>query len=464
MIYELENKSDVLTGATVIARIPERELDKKALYTIQSDRPEFVLPFHYRSVDNHIEFIYQIGSQCKLQYLSGVRSTKDYISLWSGALKPLLDCGDWFMKPYSFVLNAEYLYYDKNRKAVCYIYIPSVCDCSGPGAIKEMAVDFSSYISVADTGLEHKVLWAIMKDFNPKEFLQMLESSAAVDIPQEIPPPLLEPVAIKMPERAVPKQAVPKQAAPPAPEPIRVEQRENAPRVSGDIIIDIPADGRAVKKAKGGAVNGRDAWSKKEARKTRIIEGLFGGKKDQQQDMPSVIRTAPQPKYEPLYLPAPSGASTYSVPAGLPYPAAHDYEIAKQCAAAPDCIPVDPNEVTESISASANGSRLKLVGSILLPPVIDVNISSGAVFTIGRFDAVEGRRQSNFEFDKKTKAISRRHAAIERNADKYRIVDLASSAGTFLNGQKIPPNTPCDLGQGCRVSFGNAGADYVWEG
>ena len=46
------------------------------------------------------------------------------------------------------------------------------------------------------------------------------------------------------------------------------------------------------------------------------------------------------------------------------------------------------------------------------------------MFTIGRFDANIGKKQSSFEFDKKTRAVSRRHAVIERDTDGYKIIDL----------------------------------------
>jgi pSer/pThr/pTyr-binding forkhead associated (FHA) protein len=83
--------------------------------------------------------------------------------------------------------------------------------------------------------------------------------------------------------------------------------------------------------------------------------------------------------------------------------------------------------------------------------------------SIGRFDSNIGKQQSIFEFERSTKAVSRRHAIVERYPGAYTLTDLASSAGTFFNGQKLLPNVPCDLTHGDRVSFGNAGADYVWE-
>ena len=106
-----------------------------------------------------------------------------------------------------------------------------------------------------------------------------------------------------------------------------------------------------------------------------------------------------------------------------------------------------------------------LVSSERLPKEILVNIEPGQSFTIGRFDVTVGKKQSDFEFDKSTKAVSRHHAAVERQMDgSYVIVDLASSAGTYLNGERMTPNLAYPLVRGCRVSFGTHGADYVWEG
>ena len=100
------------------------------------------------------------------------------------------------------------------------------------------------------------------------------------------------------------------------------------------------------------------------------------------------------------------------------------------------------------------------------PNEIGVNIPYGARFTIGRFDTFIGTKQSDFEFEPKTKAVSRRHAVIERKTDNgcYYITDLNSSAGTFVNGNKLIPDKPFKLENGFNVSFGHLGADYVWEG
>ena len=432
MIYDIQIRSDYLTGVSLIIKIPEDELDKKALYTIQADTPEFIIPFHYRSIDGQIEFTYQIGTQNKLLYLSGSRSGHEYTSLWSGVLSPLLNCGDWFMKPYSFVLSVDHLYYDRNKDTVCYIYVPTVRDCSQHNAIREMAAEFTKHISVADADLENMVLRAIMRDFNPKDLLRMLEqysnvsntSIALWSAPETAPVHPAEGADLNQPEISCSELD-------------RIESRESRSRSSGDIFIRIPQKGKGSNRAKEVPVDRKDANGDKyrESKRSKNARGLFGGRKDRQKD------TAVEAEYR---------------------------QHGNSCGADHIDEPVfttraDTLDITQSISTVASGSRFRLVGSMLLPPVIDVKIPIGDIFTIGRYDAVIGRQQSSFEFDKKTKAVSRRHAAIERDADNYRIIDLSSSAGTYLNGQRLPPNTPCGLGHGCRVSFGNAGADYVWE-
>lgn len=116
--------------------------------------------------------------------------------------------------------------------------------------------------------------------------------------------------------------------------------------------------------------------------------------------------------------------------------------------------------------AISNRAYLRLADGAngLLPQIITVELGKGDVFTIGRFDVSLGRKQSSFEFDKKTKAVSRRHAMIERQMDgTYLISDCGSKAGTFVDGEKILPNVPYRIHCGTRISFGTAGADYIWD-
>lgn len=312
--YEIESRSDFLTGMYLVACIPDDDVDENALLTIKDDCPDFILPFSSKSVNGQTEFTYKVGTLCKFKHIAGNVSHAQYLALWNGLLRPLLDCRDWFMNPRSFVLDADYLYFDKQSNAVAYVYIPSHNAFSEGEALKSMVVEVAKSIKTADPDLENKVLRSVIGAFNPNEFLSML----------------------------------------------------------GD-----------------------------------------------------------------------HTAQSNMKPPALPHSEAAD--------------------ITQETNAIITGSGLRCVGRAQLPQYIEVDITDDQIFTIGRHDARLGKKQSSFEFEAKTKAISRRHAVIERTGSAFTIVDLSSSAGTFVNEKKIPPNTPTPLESGFRVSFGNMGADYVWE-
>ena len=152
MTYQIENKND-LTGAMLVVRFPQEDLDEKALYTIEADQPPFLVPFRYRAVDGMAECTYCLGSRSKLQYRFGAHAAADYVDFWTQVLQPLLDCDDWFLKPFSFVLDPRYLYADRDG-AVSYLYIPARTDGESFASLREMVLELSRQNSVTDPALE----------------------------------------------------------------------------------------------------------------------------------------------------------------------------------------------------------------------------------------------------------------------------------------------------------------------
>ncbi len=55
-------------------------------------------------------------------------------------------------------------------------------------------------------------------------------------------------------------------------------------------------------------------------------------------------------------------------------------------------------------------------------------------------------------------SVSKIHASImlDRKQGAYYVIDQDSRNGTYLNGQKLAPNTRTDIGSGAYVSFGDA--------
>jgi len=439
--------------------------------------PPFILPFSYICIDGEVEFVYQIGLYSKLQYMSGSRLPTEYAEIWTSVLSPLCDCKDWFMKPYSFLLSTDYLYYDKNKKTIGYVYIPSTRDLSNHDNLKELATDISELISVEDAQLENKVFRAIMKNFDPKELLQTLRSyksegshspkalivhtndqkhldKTTLDNGEDITykasekdmyiSPLLESVMENNPKTSARKH-----------EAINEKRLEIRNHDSRDIVIDISEKGSRKKKPsdKGDKEKRKD---KKKHKNENSIGGLFGrikflrpSKKKMQQNDDFSDSAFTETSLELDKTTLGTGANmSEALPLVAPAETIYDQE---------------SSDITESISTLLSGARLRSIGRPHLPLVIDVQIDEGEIFSIGRFDAAVGRQQSDFEFDRKMKAVSRRHAVIERLSDGYSIIDLSSSAGTYVDDEKILPNAPYKLYSNSRVSFGNSGADYIWE-
>jgi hypothetical protein len=417
-------------------------------------------------------------------------------------LSPLLDCGDWFMKPYSFVLDAGHLYYDKAKQIVSYVYVPSLHESSDPDSLRDMAIELSNLVSITDPALENKVLRALMRDFSPAGFLKMIKPYSAANYVPQVPRRAPETAAASAGSAGASAARSRERngqghgqgfaqcadqnpcTADSWPSDLEAASTKAASaRVASSRTHDVdgldPSE-RSVYRADWGDAVGSGGIGDDES------EGFFfnrptagdaprkpfwmdflGGKKDKDKGS-SKGRDRESSKGKESA--ASGGVSEWFArrdelfEADLEETSNPRHEAAEERIAPPLAAPPpEMKDETENVVFDTGCAHLRYIGSASLPGLISVRVSQGEAFTIGRFDASVGRQQSSFEFDKKTKGVSRRHAAIECRDGIYCIIDLASSAGTFVDGQKLPPNTACYLQHGSRVSFGNSGANYVWE-
>ncbi|KAF2071458.1 hypothetical protein CYY_007232 [Polysphondylium violaceum] len=63
-------------------------------------------------------------------------------------------------------------------------------------------------------------------------------------------------------------------------------------------------------------------------------------------------------------------------------------------------------------------------------------------------------------------SVSRRHAALVYHGvnDRFYLIDLHSARGTFINNQKIKPNTPSSVKEGHIITFGSSSKKFVLRG
>lgn len=77
---------------------------------------------------------------------------------------------------------------------------------------------------------------------------------------------------------------------------------------------------------------------------------------------------------------------------------------------------------------------------------------SGRQFQLGKTMSI-GRTLDN-DIVLADSRVSRNHARITRRDDSFFLEDLASSNGTFVGDEQIPPGTPIELVEGDEVRIG----------
>lgn len=448
MRFEIQEQIS-LSGTTMTVRIPERLLDKSALYTLQTDMPDFIVPFRYRVIDGSVEFTYDVERYSKLQYFFNRKTADEYVKFWEQLLQPLLDCSDWFLNPFSFVLDTKYLYVDKGGKKISYLYIPATEQCAQYDDLKDMVVNLYHKNPVMDQSIENRVLKAIMQDFQPKSFLQTLrdakEKISEYRVAEESKQSVKKQEKKEDMNVAVPATVpeAPKAVQKLAPEPVSSFGEINP---FEDIVVNFSDEKSAKRDAK---------QEKKDKNKKEKRWSLFGKKEPKAGEKELRFGTA-EKLIDDIRVDMPANMS------GI---------IAERKCPPIIQAPVENCATMESLDGETKLDEgcyemtcLRLVGDMTLPKEILVELQPHQIFSIGRYDVTVGHKQSSFEFEKNTKAVSRHHAAIERQEDgTYILVDLNSSAGTFVQGQRLTPNVPQPLKNGYRVSFGTSGADYIWE-
>ncbi|MCD8103788.1 MAG: FHA domain-containing protein [Lachnospiraceae bacterium] len=98
-------------------------------------------------------------------------------------------------------------------------------------------------------------------------------------------------------------------------------------------------------------------------------------------------------------------------------------------------------------SKSTNSSRREKTARIDYPDAKRAAVIGKAEFVIGRSE------EADFAIPE-SKAVSRRHAVIQREGDSFYLTDLRSSNYTFLNGRQLTPNHKYALNDGDEIVLG----------
>jgi pSer/pThr/pTyr-binding forkhead associated (FHA) protein len=117
---------------------------------------------------------------------------------------------------------------------------------------------------------------------------------------------------------------------------------------------------------------------------------------------------------------------------------------------------------SENIFPESGTLRLEIIGS---PMPIKVKFSKSSLI-LGRRDPATGALPDVdlAPFAGYRMGVSRRHSEIRRTEDGYlELIDLGSSNGTFLNGQRLSPHTPYRLQHRDRMALGQIVMEVIYQ-
>ena len=452
------------------------QIDEIAVKTINSDCPNFLIPFQLLEVNGVLQLKYKLINTIALEYIDSSYTKKDFIKLFMNLLSPMIKGKEWFLDYHCFCIDPKYVYIDRISNLVSYIYVP---EASYKNTDAEMFAfiknEFIKMTITDDSRFQVELFQFFAKDgVTLIDLYKLLQSeqangpSAAPAPAAAAPAPAAAPgfAATPAPAAAPVPVAAPAPAPVPAPAPAKPEKHSlfGSSKPKEEKIAPAPVPASAPSPAPGapGVVNNNE-----------IIDQLFGDNSGKKKDKKEKPEKAPKPEKEkkekksgglfgkkknddlsfmdavaPQSAPAPAAAAPQS------YAPANDYsqpvfEMKQESIYTPD----DGVTATlDDFAVNKGVPHLALISAPIAgaPARIDLE-STKQYITIGRRSSDE--IQPDIAFPTEFKFIGRKHARIQKDNGRFILIDLGSKNHTFLNGTMLVPNQPYELTGGSEITF-----------
>lgn len=429
--------TDVVIANKSYAKLTVSEngaLDSIALQVIRRESPDFLLPIKAMEIDGEMELRYELLDGVRLSYMPKEMCKKDFIELLVNMLTPFKSCSDWFLDYHNFLLDENYILIGKNGRSVRYVYLPASSYANTDEAVKDFFTGIILKTDIKDD-LGYMVnLLRIIKNPDSNlltllEYFQQESAPKAAQAVEKTAPKMAAAVKEIMEEKASFLQKT-------------VESSLTGAARAGQIASEFGKHdeaGRLMDNLFGAEEEEPAAEKKKKKEKQQKSGGLlnlFKGKTKTKQQQPA-SNTGQAGHY-------PGAAGERQVAAPAP-----------SQAAVPNCpqIPVGRQMESEDETMILNRDetvdnrflrlRLENCTGCSCPDFIEIDLQRGYA-TVGRLNK-NGEAQSDFNFDASVSFVSRRHFRVELSQDHWKIVDLESTNGTFVNGEALLPNMPYPL-------------------
>lgn len=416
-----------------------------------------LLAMHRQIDDGDVTLYFDITGKRRLQDVLRESSEKQLLMLMTALVRAIQGLPDYFLRAGQCLLEPEYTFADSQGS----VYLPLVplaedqAD-SNPQLKSYLTALLGAYApeNGAPSPKVAALIGAVIKpDFTLDAFAKLLtpaqEASRPVQRPVETPP-------VRHPASPVLDTPPAAQPRPVVSEPEKPVQKPTPPAQNGGFSIPgVQIPGVQIPGA-GGGVNipgaapeppKKDKKKKDKPEKEKKSFGFLGRKKDSRVDMDKeshVISAAvpPAPSVVPPPAPAPAAGRMSSAPVQPAY-----YPQQSQGGGQwSGTVQLAGQGATEFMQdgAGAQGSALLHSGRRI--------VLSAQTFTIGRV---------NCSYVVDNPKVSRLHATILREGERYLIRDENSSNHTYLNGVMIPPYTPVELQNGSEIRLGSEEFRFV---
>lgn len=394
-----------------------------------------LLSMHQQIDDGDVTLYFDITGKRRLQDVLREASEKQLLMLMTALTRALQGLPDYFLRAGQCLLEAEYTFADSQGN----VYLPLIPleqdqPDSNPQLKSYLTALLGTYAPQSGTPSPKvaALIGAVIKpDFTLDGFAKLLDPVQEPSQPvrrEAVREPVYEPV----------RSAPPIQPAPPSAEPVRPavsvpEQKAPAAEKAGGFAIP----GMGGVQIPGAAPESHKKEKKKEKpEKEKKGFGFLGRKKESKVDMDKEAHMVS------AVVPPVAAAPAAYAPVQTPQPAAQ---------------PRSGGQWNGTVQLSGNGATEFMNGgaaaqsSALLHSGRRIDLTA-VPFTIGRV---------NCSYVVDNPKVSRLHATILREGERYLIRDENSSNHTYLNGVMIPPYTPVELQDGSELRLGSEEFRFV---
>lgn len=473
----------------------EPEFDEISIKALNTETPDFLLPFTMTSSNGVISFRYKLKNFIALEYAADYSSQKkDFIKLFKGLITPMLEGKDWFLDYHYLCIDPRYVYVDRESGKAYFIYVPEKSYANTDDEIFAFLKNVFDKTTIVDDpafqvqmykffGNESITLSSLYETIKNEEGKGKINSGvgnpqdnrqSGTYNPIQQPNPAGDPSNRNNPYNAnkpAGNAGIDTMGKKPdnnrGPEPKKEEhggifgfgKKKEKDDKSADSLFKNDSESKkqadpANKKTDddvlsllGEKPKKEDKSVKKEKKEKGLgFAGLFGKKEpDQKADVKNGSGQQSQPQNNNFASdPFPYDQGNYDMnPAGLS--GAMGYTGAG----------AGEGEKTETFADSSSAAEpcLTLVSSPISGAIQKISLNFDKPYiTIGRMSSSEPV-QPDVAFSSDFRRIGRRHARIARRGNDYFLIDLGSQNKTLYNNQVIVANTEIKLVNGAEIAF-----------